>query len=370
MRILIFNWRDIKHEWAGGGEVYIHELAKHWIKMGHKVTLFCGQNTNNTLLEEEDLDGIHVIRKGNRASLFFWAFWYYVTRLNKETDVVVDVQNGIPFFTVFYVTKPKLAIVYHIHGEQFFIELPFPYSVIGFIIERFVFPLIYANVTIQAISQTTKDDLIAIGIKEKNIKIVYCGINGNNKKNTYSYQKYTSPTILYLGRVKKYKRVDILVKIMPQIIQRVPNAQLLIAGWGTEASSITDISMRSKLRKKIHILGPVSESEKRNLLKKAWIFVNPSINEGWGISVIEANLYGTTAVSYRVGGLSESIRNGKTGLLADDENGLVEAIVKLLTDTKLRNKLNKNARQWAHTFSWDKASKESIKLLEHIAYQK
>lgn len=363
MRILILNWRDIKHEWAGGGEVYIDELARRWVKMGHQVTLFCGQDFKNKLPTEEIHHGIRTIRRGGRFSLYLWAFWLYVTRLRNECDVVVDVQNGIPFFTVLYSRKPKIAVVYHIHGKQFFIELPMPVSIIGYAVERYIFPFLYKRTTIQAISATTKKDLMEIGINEKNINIVYCGINGH-KKGKNNGHKFTRPTILYLGRIKKYKRVELLIRVMPKVLNRIPDCRLIIAGWGTEASNITDAAMRSSYRRNVKIVGPVSESEKRNLLKKAWVFVNPSINEGWGISVIEANLYGTPAVAFKVQGLSESIKNNKTGILVNSTVELVDAIVKILTDGKLRHYLEKNAYTWAHSFSWDNSAELSIKLLK------
>lgn len=362
MNILIFNWRDIRHEWAGGGEVYIHEIAKRWVSLGHNVTLFCGQDVRMKLPDEEITDGFRVVRKGGRFTLYFWAIWYYFSRFRKNTDVIVDVQNGIPFFTVFYSRKPKIAIVYHIHGKQFFIELPFPYNIVGFLIERFVFPFFYKNVPIQVISQTTKDDVVERGIPEKNIRIIYCGME-QPKNGLTDPVKFSVPTVLYLGRIKKYKRVDMLVKIMPEILKKVPTARLLIAGWGTEASSVTDATMRSRVRKKIRIYGPVTASEKRNLLQKSWVFVNPSINEGWGISVIEANQFGTPAVAFDVPGLSESIRHGKTGLLAKNEEEFIAHITHLLTDHVLRSKMAKESYRWSRVFSWDRAAKESLQFI-------
>lgn len=362
MRILILNWRDLKHEWAGGGEVYITELAKRWIKMGHQVTFFCGQDVRRNLPSEEIVDGMCIIRKGGRYSLYLWAVWYYLKRLRKECDVVVDVQNGIPFFSVLYSRKPKVAVVYHVHGKQFFIELPFPYSIIGYIIEKYVFPLFYHFTPIIAISKTTKSELFELGFSKKQINIVYSGINTpvNSEKLD---AKFSRPTILYLGRIKKYKRVKMLVEIMPEILKEVPNTRLLVAGWGTEGGFITDVSMRSIFRKKVKIIGPVSESEKKQLLSKSWLFVNPSLREGWGISVIEANLYKTPAVAFNVPGLSESIRNQETGILVDNKEGLIKAIVQVLNDQKLRKSLSLNAYKWANTFSWDRAARESMEVL-------
>ena len=177
MKILIFNWRDPKHTWAGGGEIYIFEQASRWVKMGHEVTVFCGEDIEKKLPSFEITNGVKIYRKGGRYSLYLWAIWYYFIYLREKMDIVIDVENGIPFFTPIFCRIPKITYVYHIHGNQFFYELPTPLSHIGFIIERFIFPLLYKHVPIIAISKATKKQLIKIGFREKNISIVYCGIN-------------------------------------------------------------------------------------------------------------------------------------------------------------------------------------------------
>lgn len=365
MKILIFNWRDPRHSWAGGGEIYIFEQARRWVKMGHEVTVFCGEDIEKKLPSFEVIDGIKIHRRGNRYGLYLWAIIYYFTRFRGKADVVIDVVNGIPFFTPLFCRIPKICFAYHVHGKQFFYELPFPINYIGYLIERFIFPLIYINIPVIAISQTTKNDLEGIGFNDKKISIVYSGINGINPEKVLR-RKFSNPTILYLGRIKRYKRVDLLVKIFPKIIEIIPNARLIIAGWGTEASSIANLVMKSPLRRKISLIGPVSEKEKKSLLSKSWLFVNPSIGEGWSIAVIEANSHGTPAISFKVPGLIESIRDGKTGLLAKDEKDLIEKICLLLTNQDLREELNKNAKKWATNFNWDRSAKESLSLLEKI----
>lgn len=365
MRILIFNWRDLKHTWAGGGEIYIFEQAKRWKKMGHEVTVFCGEDIEKKLPSFEIINGIRIYRKGSRYSVYFWAIIYYFTHFKSKVDVVIDVVNGIPFFTPLFCRIPKICFIYHVHGEQFFYELPFPINYVGYLIEKFIFPLIYVDMPIISISQTTKRELEGIGFNGKKISIVYSGIGEQNPQKTLK-AKFSNPTILYLGRIKRYKRVDLLVKIFPKIIKKVPNARLIIAGWGTEASIIANMVMKSALRRKISLMGPVNEEEKKSLLSKAWIFVNPSIGEGWSIAVIEANSYGTPAISFKVPGLIESIKDGKTGLLAKDEKDLIEKICLLLADQDLREELAKNAKLWATNFNWDRSAKESLSLLEKI----
>ncbi len=362
MKILIFNWRDLKHSWAGGGEIYIFEQATHWVKNGHDVTLFCGQDTEKKLPSFEIINGVKIYRKGTRYSLYFWAAWYYITRLREEADIVIDVENGIPFFTPFFCRKPKVIYVYHIHGKQFFYELPFPLSYVGYFIERFLFPTLYKNLPIIAISETTKQELLKLGFHKENIFIVYSGVEYTSVKKLP--KKFSKPTILYLGRIKKYKRVDLLIKILPEIVKKVPNVRLIIAGWGTEASHIANLVMKSPLRRKIALLGPVSEPEKKSLLSKSWIFVNPSIGEGWSIAVIEANLYGTPAISFRVPGLIESIQDAKTGLLVGNEKEFIDKICILLTDNRMRESLSKSATIWAADFNWSRSAIEGLKILK------
>lgn len=363
MRILIYNWRDIKHIWAGGGEIYIFEQAKRWVKMGHEVVLFCGEDKEKNLPLSDEIQGIRIYRKGGKYSLYFWAAWYYLSRFRNKFDVVIDVENGVPFFTPLFCRTSKICYVYHVHGKQFFYELPKPLSYMGFIIERYIFPLLYRRTPIIAISETTKKQLINIGLPAKNISVVYSGMNGDRFKISPA-TKFSNPTILYLGRIKKYKRVDLLVALFAEIVKRIPKARLIVAGWGTEASQLTDIIMKNPLRRKISLVGPVSTQEKKSLLSKSWLFVNPSIGEGWSIAVIEANLHGTPAVSFDVPGLAESIQQGKTGLLAKDADDLVTNICNVLTDKHLRDRLSINASHWAREFSWDRSAKESLQVLE------
>lgn len=369
MNILILNWRDTKHSWAGGSELYIHELAKRWVKLGNNVTLFCGQDIDDNLPEKSTLDGVNIVRKGGKFSVYIWAFIYYFKYFRNDTDIIIDVENGVPFFTPFYTRKKKICLVYHVHAEQFFYELPFPASGIGYLLEKHAFPFVYRNIPILSISKSTKKSLVRLGFNKQKISIVEPGVEQKNVKKIKA-RKYTKPTIVYLGRIKKYKRIEILVNIMPKILEKVPSARLLVAGWGSEAPFIIDLAMKSKKRKRIELVGPVSEYEKRILLAKSWVFVNPSLHEGWGISVIETNQLGTPAISFDVPGLSDSIKDGFNGYLCKDEDEMVNRVSEVLKNTKLRDRLSKNSTNWAKQFNWDQAAKESLRIIKNTKNKK
>lgn len=367
MHILLLNWRDLKNEWAGGAEIYVQELAKRWVDAGHQVTFFCGQNYLRNLPSQETVNGINIVRRGGRYTLYIWAAWYYLTRFRNQIDIVVDAINGVPFFAPLYARQPVVGLLFHIHDVQFFTELPFPASVIGFVIEKYFLPLFYSRIPLIAISNTTKRDVVRLGIPEENISVVYPGLNFLDSNKRIKVRKFSNPTILYLGKIKRYKRVNMLVKFMPEILKKVPQARLLIAGWGSDGPYLTDLSMKSNVKKRVKILGPVSEAEKKSLMAKSWACVNPSLHEGWGIPVIEANYFGTPTIAFDVPGLSESIQHGKTGLLANSNEEFISHTIKLLTDQNLRAHMKRNSIKWAEKFNWDKSTRQFLAILKSHA---
>jgi glycosyltransferase involved in cell wall biosynthesis len=122
------------------------------------------------------------------------------------------------------------------------------------------------------------------------------------------------------------------------------------------------------LGKNIDFLGRVSEEEKVKLLSSAWVFVQPSTMEGWGISVVEANACGTPVVASKVPGLVDSVKNPYTGFTVEpkNENEFAKAISKLLNDRKLRSQFSKNSIEWAKKFSWQEKSNEFMNVVETV----
>lgn len=359
----------MKHSWAGGSEMYIQELASHWVLKKNNVTLFCAQDPYQQLPEKQVQDGVTIYRKGGRLTVYFWALVYYLKYFRRSTDFVVDVENGIPFFTPLYCGKKKMCLVYHVHGKQFFYELPFPLNFVGFFLEQYIFPFIYRNIPLIAISESTKRELIKLGFKSKYISIISPGVSMDGKK-AEKISKFKKPTLLYLGRIKKYKRLSILVEIFPEILKQFPNVRLIIAGWGSEAPIISDLIMKSKSRRNINIVGPVNEQEKRYLLSKSWIFINPSLHEGWGISVSEANLFGTPAVTFNVPGLSDAVIHKKTGFLSNGRNDMIHNINKLIKNDSLRKKMSIESRKRALELSWSVSADLSLSLIHRILKKK
>ncbi len=361
--ILIFNWRDTGHIYAGGAEVYIHELAKRWVKTGSRVTVFCG-NDNKSLLNEK-VDGVEIIRRGGTYTVYLFAFLYYMFIFRKKVDLIIDCENGIPFFSPLYSRIPVILLIHHVHQEIFREFLHFPFLQTAAYLEGKLMPIVYKNKKIITVSESSKREIIKIGFTAaENIEIVSNGV--------YSYSnaqvvKTVTPSFLYLGRLKNYKNIDIAIKAFARVLTDHQNATLSIIGTGESYLKLKKLVSKLKLENNVTFVGKATEEQKNLMLKESWVVVQPSQIEGWGITVIEANANGTPVIASRVNGLIDSVIDGETGLLVDPKNieQLSRAMKKLITDNEYRDLLSKNALVWSKNFNWDKSASEFHALIDN-----
>src|SRR3989344_7357865 len=135
MDILILNWKDIENPEAGGAEIIAFEFARRLVKEGHKVTFF--SRTFSNCLKEEIIDGVEIIRRGNKFSVYVQAFFYYKS-LPKKPQKVIDMINTICWQTPLYVDKKsRIAYVNQLAKEVLFYEFPWPLSFISYFLEKF-----------------------------------------------------------------------------------------------------------------------------------------------------------------------------------------------------------------------------------------
>lgn len=365
LRILIFNWRDTKHAWAGGAETYIQEIAKRLVKQGNTVTIFCGNDRKHP--RRETIDGINIIRRGGFHTVYLWAVLYYVLRLQGKFDVIIDSENGVPFFTPLFVRKPIYLLIHHIHQEVFRTNLVFPFSLIAQFIEGKCMPAIYKKNNIITVSESSKNEIIKIGLgKKSSITIIHPGIDLTVFKQG---QKTTHPSLLYLGRLKSYKNIDTLIHAFSLVKKKHPTALLTIAGSGDSLKSLQKLTQKLGIVDSVIFKGNVSEEEKILLLQQSWIALQASMVEGWGITVIEANASGTPVIASHVKGLQDSIIEGQTGILVPVKNSIAfaNAIDELLTNDWQRTQLAEQAIIWAQNFSWEQTTKElQTLLIKHL----
>ena len=364
LRILALNWRCLKHPQAGGSEINLFEQAKHWVAAGHEVMVVCARTGRACAEPEHELvHGILVRRMGGHFSIYPLVA-LFLLRYGRRFDRVLDIANGIPFFSPLFTRTPSVLLVHHVHDRQWFAEFPLPVAVIGRYIERRVVPWLYRGLPTIAVSETTKEALERTGFLPSQIEIVY---NGIEHPEVMPEVRPEPHRIAYVGRIKRYKRVDRLVHAVAALRSQFSDIHLDIAGDGDARSAVVELIERLRLQEHVTVHGFVDEETKSEILGRASIFATPSMHEGWGLSVIEANAHGCPAVAYDVPGLCVAIRDGETGLLAGDDEGFRDALGLLLREDRMRRRMARNAQQWAARFDWGTSAQKTLQVMEQSA---
>ena len=363
MKILAVNWRCIKNPEMGGAEVHFHEIFKRVVKLGHEVTLVVHQFPRG--LHEEKIDGIKIIRVGNKYSFKIAFKNYYKKHLaNQDFDLIVDDISKIPMGTPNYVKKPIAGILHHIHGNTLYKEIP---AIIAYYISKCEknIPKVYSKTPIFTVSPSTQRELIQLGQPEDKTDLLYNAIDQDLFENV-KVEKSETPLIVYVGRIKKYKQVDLVIKSMPKLLEKFPDLELHIGGTGDYVEELKKLTTQNNLSKSVKFLGFLTEEEKAELLGRAWIFITMAMKEGWGITVIEANAMGTPVIGSNVPGLQDSICNAETGYLVDidDNKKLISKISELIENPILRNELSQNAKRWSQKFTWDESANHFLQKVK------
>ncbi len=366
MNILALNWQDLTNPQAGGAEVHLEELLRRLVKKGHKVTLFCSSFPGAA--SEETIQGIRIIRRGSRFN-FNLVAPIHLRRLvqSEKFDLMIEDINKIPFYTPLYLDIPTLVVVPHLFSTTVFKEINF---LLGFYIYFSERPLVkvYKKCKFNVISESTADDIARRGIPRENISIVHCGIDSGIYNYDASVKKYERPTILYLGRVKKYKSVDHLIMAFKKVLEKVPQAELKIVGNGDYLPKLKTLAEDLEISGKVQFPGYVSLEEKVEIIRRSHVAVYPSLKEGWGLTNIEANACGTTVIAANVPGLKDSVIDNTTGLLYPYGNieQMTEKILAVIGDEEARKRLEKGGLEWAARFNWDRAGEEFMAVMEKI----
>ncbi|MFN2566886.1 MAG: glycosyltransferase family 4 protein [Gemmatimonadaceae bacterium] len=359
MRVLVVNWQDRENPQAGGAEIHLHEIFGRLAARGHEVTLFCGGWPGSP--QRAALDGLVVHRVGTRHTFPFHARRYYAQNLAARFDVLVEDINKVPLYTPLWHAPRMVALVPHLFGATAFHELPVPVAAAVWLAER---PLgrIYRGVPFQAISESTREDLVGRGIPRPSIEVIYPGIDAEAYTPDPAARSPV-PLFAYLGRLKRYKGVHFVIQAFARLGH--PSAVLEIAGAGDYRPALERLASSLDLHDRVRFLGRVPEAEKLALLRRAWGLVLASPKEGWGITNLEAAASGTPVVASDSPGIRESVRNGETGFLVahGDVAAMAGAMRTLAESSALVRRLGERARRFAEGFTWDRAADETERHL-------
>lgn len=354
MRIVLFNWKDIKHPLAGGAEVLTHHIAKRAVEEGHEIIWISAFFKNAK--KEEVIDGYKVIRMGNKLTLYPKAMIYYLKKLKDKTDLVIDEINTLPFMAKFYAGKKNIIFIHQLAREIWFYEMPKFIGWIGYLLEPLYLRLLN-NVKTITVSNSTKQDLIKYGFKKDNVFIVSEGTEIEPVENL-NIDKYKDPTLLILGSVRSMKRTLEAIQAFEKAKEFIPELKLKLAGSmnNSYGKKVHNHILNSPFKSDIEVLGKVSFEEKKELMQKCHLLLVTSVKEGWCLVVTEANSQGTPAVVYNVDGLRDSVENQVTGIVtSQNPYEMAQEVSEVLSNPELYNKLRINAWNKSKLITFDKA---------------
>jgi glycosyltransferase involved in cell wall biosynthesis len=363
VKILVANWQDRLNPRAGGAETHLHEVFGRLAARGHTVTLLVSSWPD--ALQREALDGLDVHRVGGRYTFNLYAPRYYSRNLrNLGADVFVEDLNKVPLFAPFWVKEPIALLVHHLFGTIAFQEASLPLATATWLLEK-PLPMVYRKLPAMAVSASTADDLAARGFERDRIRVITNGVDLGFYRPDAAVQRFAEPTLLYLGRMKRYKRIDLVISAFAKVKRHFSQARLILAGKGDARPALEAQIQRLGLQDSVQLPGFVSDHEKRDLFRRSWVHLLTSPKEGWGITNIEAAACGTPTIASHSPGLIDSVEHGSTGFLVPhgDVDALATRIQEVIGNTTLREQLGQQAVAFAQRFTWDRAALETEEFL-------
>ncbi len=357
---------DMANPMSGGAEVHLTEIFRRFVERGDEVTLVSSGFKGSAKADE--YEGIRIVRSGSRETFNFTAPKMLRTLDRTEHfDLVVEDINKIPLYTPLYLKKPLLVIIPHLFGTTVFRETN---PILASYVYLMELPIssVYRKAMFEVISGSTAEDIKKRGIPEDRIRVVHCGMDHDTYTIDRMLSKFEQPTILYVGRIKRYKSVEVILRAMPDVLKKIPGARLVIVGSGDNLPELKWFSHKLGISGSVLFTGFVTTDEKVDWMRRSHVNVNPSPKEGWGLTNIEANACGTVAIASDADGLRDSVKDGETGMLFPygDSKNLAEKIIRILSDDELRERLTGNAVAWSGKFTWDECAQKTLEVVDEV----
>jgi glycosyltransferase involved in cell wall biosynthesis len=312
-----------------------------------------------------------VHRTGTRWT-YPWAARRYYDRVfdGRRFDLAIEDLNKIPLATPLWVREPLLLLVHHLFGASAFAAASPLIAATTILLERTLLPM-YAPYPIVAVSRSSAVEVRRRTHRPNEVQVIHNGIEIGETQHEIPHvvDDGTEPFFLYLGRLQRYKRVDLPIRALARLVEERVPARLVIAGRGAEEHRLRALATTLGVADRVSFLGFVTEDEKAELLGRARANVITSVKEGWGMSILDAGLRGTTTIASDSPGLRDAIRPDVTGVLVPhgDVEAITTAMRRMAREPVYAAQLGDAARVHAHSFTWDAAADAFEALLRGAA---
>jgi glycosyltransferase involved in cell wall biosynthesis len=272
----------------------------------------------------------------------------------------VEIWNGMPFLSPMWRRGPRMVWLHHIHGPMWGMTLPAPIAKAGVVLEERIGPRLYRNQPIVTLSRSSEEEMVALGFPAENITVITPGVDTGFSPGG---EKSPTPLAMAVGRLVPVKDFRRLVRIWARVLDKVPDARLVIVGEGYERPLIEEEIRRLGVDGSIELPGRVSDEELLDLYRRSWVATSASVREGWGMTLTEAAACGTPSVATDIAGHADAVARDRSGLLADTDDELAEALGAVLSDDRLRGRLERGALERAAELTWEHAALANFEVL-------
>jgi glycosyltransferase involved in cell wall biosynthesis len=355
----MLNWRDPHNLLSGGAERVTLAYLGALVERGHEVVWFA--NDFPGAVPEEVVQGIRIVRGGGIGSSVLAARRWY--RQQPRFDLVMDQHHGIPWYTPWWCGTNHVAYIHEVLGPIWNAFYRWPLSQVGRWQERWTHWL-YRRVPFWTASESTMTCLRRQGVNH--ITIIRYGVNTQALPELEPKPLVQPLKLAVVSRLAPNKRVDECLRTLSALRQRGLAASLQVVGSGENEAALKQQAAQLQLTDSVAFTGPLPETEKDAILRRAHFLLHTSIREGWGLNVIEANAMGTPAAVYPVEGLIESTLHDRTGLVAAAETpqSLADQIVGVLADDARYQRYRRAAWDRAKTLHWSQVLPRACDWLE------
>lgn len=365
-RVHVLAWRDLADRDAGGSEVHADEFMRRWAARGldvlHRTSSAPG------LPETDTRNGYRVIRRGSRYTVFPRTIVSELTRRMGRYDALVEIWNGVPWFSPLWCRRPHVTMLHHVHGPMWDQVMPAPLAPVGRFLEaRFAPPFYRRGLTVTP-SDATREELIELGFRPDRVEAYPNGVDPIFRPGV---DKTPYPSIVAVGRLAPVKRFDRVIDAAIEARRSVPDLRLEIVGGGPLHGELQARVDAAGAGEWITLPGRKSHEELISLYQRSWLVVSGSIAEGWGLSLTEGAACGTPCVATDIRGHRSSVRDGISGVLTEP-GALGTTLVDVLNDPARLDRLRDGALAWASTLTWDASALGITKALhsEVVAAQR
>lgn len=359
--VLLLCWRDSDHPQGGGSERYLERVGAELARSGVKVTFRTAGYPGAPAAESRA--GMRVSRGGGRLGVYPRAMTAILAaRFGRgplagiNPDVVIDTQNGIPFFARWVSPAPVVVLVHHCHKRQWPVAGVLMGKV-GWFIESWLSPRVHRDAQYLTVSLPSAEDLVSLGVDAARVAVVRAGTDPSPVALPDDHTAPDARRLCVLSRLVPHKQIEHALEVMAQISGTHPDVMLDVIGDGWWSEELRAKASELGIDDRVVFHGHVTEERKHQLLAGAAVHLMPSRTEGWGLAVIEAAGYGVPTIGYRSSrGLTDSVVDGVTGVLVDNIDELAVVTAQLLDEQAWRRDLGDKARERARGYSWAAAA--------------